>query len=156
MEIANRMGNREPRWLRIVLIVVAVLSTIVRLLVRPALSEAEAIKSGGLAGPGRGRSVTAHRGLLQNSRNPLVQVPAAALLWRPSGPQVARVDASGRISFREVTIGRDDGSVVELASGASPGDRLALNVSSQIVDGEKVRVQQNEAGDAAPVAAARR
>ena len=52
----------------------------------------------------------------------LVQVPAAALLFRASGPQVARVDAAGRISFRDVTIGRDDGSIVELASGVSPGD----------------------------------
>jgi RND family efflux transporter MFP subunit len=85
----------------------------------------------------------------------LVQVPAAALLWRPGGPQVARVDASGRISFRDVTIGRDDGSVVELASGAVAGDRLALNVSSQIVDGERVRVQPSDSGNAAPVAAAR-
>jgi hypothetical protein len=68
---------------------------------------------------------------------------------------VARVDASGRISFRDVTIGRDDGSVVELASGAVAGDRLALNVSSQIVDGENVRVQPSDSGNAAPVAAAR-
>jgi RND family efflux transporter MFP subunit len=71
----------------------------------------------------------------------LVQVPAASLLFRASGPQVARVDSSGRISFRSVTIGRDDGSVVELSSGVTPGDRLALNVSSQITDGEMVRAQ---------------
>ena len=85
----------------------------------------------------------------------LVQVPAAALLWRASGPQVARVDAAGRISFRDVTIGRDDGSIVELASGVSPGDLLALNVSSQIVDGERVRAQPSDSAAAKPVAAAR-
>jgi RND family efflux transporter MFP subunit len=68
----------------------------------------------------------------------LVQVPAAALLFRASGPQVAQVDASGRLSFRNVTIARDDGSVVELATGVAPGDHLALNVSSQIRDGERV------------------
>jgi RND family efflux transporter MFP subunit len=72
----------------------------------------------------------------------LVQVPAAALLFRAAGPQVAQVDASGRLSFRNVTIARDDGSVVELASGVAPGDHLALNVSSQIRDGEQVSARQ--------------
>jgi RND family efflux transporter MFP subunit len=86
----------------------------------------------------------------------LVQVPAAALLFRANGPQVARVDSSGRISFRNVTIGRDDGSVVELSSGVAPGDRLALNLSSQITDGEQVRVHAVQADTAAPVAAAGR
>lgn len=85
----------------------------------------------------------------------LVQVPAAALLWRASGPQVARVDAAGRISFRAVTIGRDDGSIVELASGVSPGELLALNVSSQIVEGERVRAQPSDSSAAKPMAAAR-
>jgi RND family efflux transporter MFP subunit len=68
----------------------------------------------------------------------LVQIPAAALLLRSSGPQVARVDSSGTISFQKVTIARDEGSVVELGSGVAPGDRLALNVSSQITEGQKV------------------
>jgi len=86
----------------------------------------------------------------------LVQVPAAALVFRASGPQVAVVDHSGRLTFRSVTIGRDDGNVVELSSGAAPGDQLALNVSSQIADGELVRVQGVEAGKAAPVATAER
>lgn len=72
----------------------------------------------------------------------LVQVPAAALLFRASGPQVARVDAQGHVSFRNVTIARDDGSVVELGSGVAAGDRLALNVSSQISEGQLVRVRR--------------
>jgi RND family efflux transporter MFP subunit len=74
----------------------------------------------------------------------LVQVPAAALVFRSGGPQVARVDRSGRINFRNVTIARDDGNVVELGSGVAPGDELALNVSSQIGDGEQVRVNHAE------------
>jgi membrane fusion protein, multidrug efflux system len=78
----------------------------------------------------------------------VVQVPAAALLFRASGPQVAAVDAGGHLSFRTVAIGRDDGSMVELAAGVSPGERLALNVSSQITDGEAVRTQLLEAGAA--------
>jgi membrane fusion protein, multidrug efflux system len=80
----------------------------------------------------------------------LVQVPAAALVFRASGPEVARIDAGGHISFRAVTIGRDDGRVVELASGVSPGERLALNVSSQISEGELVQVRSAQPGAAIP------
>jgi RND family efflux transporter MFP subunit len=86
----------------------------------------------------------------------LVQVPAAALVFRASGPQVARVDSSGKITYRSVTIGRDDGSVVELSSGIAPGDRVALNVSSQITDGELVRAQSVPADKPAPVTTAER
>jgi RND family efflux transporter MFP subunit len=85
----------------------------------------------------------------------LVQVPAAALVFRAAGPEVARIDASGRLTFRSVTIARDDGSVVELASGVSAGDQLALNVSSQINDGELVHVQRSDSGVAAPATAER-
>lgn len=82
----------------------------------------------------------------------LVQVPAAALVFRSSGPQVAVVNDAGRVSFRKVTIARDDGNMVELGSGLSPGDKVALNISSQISDGETVAV--SESGDGAPSATA--
>jgi RND family efflux transporter MFP subunit len=72
----------------------------------------------------------------------LVQIPAAALIFRSSGPQVARVDKTGRLTFHDVTIARDDGNAVELGSGISAGDELALNVSSQIGEGELVKVSR--------------
>jgi RND family efflux transporter MFP subunit len=78
----------------------------------------------------------------------LVQVPAAALLFRASGPQVARVDRDGHVAFLPVTIGRDDGSVVELTSGVAAGERLALNLSSQISEGQQVRARPSEAATA--------
>ncbi|HEY0748791.1 MAG TPA: efflux RND transporter periplasmic adaptor subunit [Steroidobacteraceae bacterium] len=68
----------------------------------------------------------------------LVEVPAAALVFRPSGTQVARVDAGGKVAFQDVTIVRDNGSLVELGSGVKPGDRLVLNISSQIASGQRV------------------
>jgi len=67
-----------------------------------------------------------------------VEVPAAALTFRAGGAQVARVDSNDRVSFQPVTIARDDGNIVELGSGVSPGDRLALNVSSQVLEGDQV------------------
>jgi len=78
----------------------------------------------------------------------LVQVPAAALLFRAGGPEVARVDQDGHVSFRPVVIGRDDGSIVELSSGVAAGDHLALNVSSQISEGQLVHSRPADAGPA--------
>jgi RND family efflux transporter MFP subunit len=74
----------------------------------------------------------------------LVQIPAAALIFRAGGPEVAYVDKSNHVSFRNVTIARDDGNAVELGSGVSPGDQLVLNVSSQIGNGDIVQVNRAE------------
>ena len=74
----------------------------------------------------------------------LVQVPAAALIFRSSGPQVAVVDKSDHVTFHNVTIARDDGNAVELGSGVRPGDELVLNVSSQIGEGQLVTVNRAE------------
>ena len=79
---------------------------------------------------------------LQNSG--LSQVPAAALLFSAEGPKVAVVASDGTVRFRAVTIGRDDGDKVELSSGVSNGERLALNISNQIFEGEQVRVSDDE------------
>jgi len=79
----------------------------------------------------------------------LVQVPAAALVFRSSGPQVAVVNDAGRVSFHKVTIARDDGNMVELGSGLSPGDKVALNISSQIGDGDAVAVSESTGGPSA-------
>ncbi len=73
-----------------------------------------------------------------------VEVPSAALIFKSSGTQVARVDDSGKISFETVSIARDDGSMVELSSGVKPGERLVLNISSQIATGQTVAVDEPE------------
>ena len=81
---------------------------------------------------------------LQN--NGMSQIPAAALLFSAGGPKVAVVEGDGSVRFQSVTIGRDDGDRVELSSGVTEGERLVLNISNQIVAGEKVRVS----GDQSP------
>jgi RND family efflux transporter MFP subunit len=74
-----------------------------------------------------------------------VEVPAAALIFRAGGTQVARVDSMGKIEFQNVLIARDNGSLVELSSGVQPGDRLVLNISSQIAAGQSVAVSDSAA-----------
>lgn len=72
-----------------------------------------------------------------------VEIPASALIFRAKGPQVAVVGKDGRISFRDVTIMSDDGDSVELGSGVKVGDDVALNISNQISDGEKVAINHS-------------
>jgi RND family efflux transporter MFP subunit len=85
----------------------------------------------------------------------LVEVPAAALIFRPRATQVARVNASGKIDFQNVTIARDNGSLVELGSGVKPGDRLVLNISSQIAEGQSVAPTDTDAAANRPADARR-
>jgi RND family efflux transporter MFP subunit len=71
-------------------------------------------------------------------KNPIgVQVPAAALSFRPK-PQVAIIDEKNVVEFRDVKIGVDDGDVVQIESGLKEGDKVVLNISSQIASGMKV------------------
>ena len=74
----------------------------------------------------------------------LVEVPAAALIFRSTGTQVARVGADSKVQFEDVVIARDNGSLVELGSGARPGERLVLNISSQIAPGQTVTVNETD------------
>jgi hypothetical protein len=72
------------------------------------------------------------------------QVPAATLLFSAAGPKVAIVAGDGTVHFQPVTIGRDDGDKVELSSGVTDGEQLVLNISNQIAEGVKVRVNDDK------------
>lgn len=82
----------------------------------------------------------------QLSNSGMSEVPAAALTFSPSGPQVAVVSTDGKVHFRAVSIGRDDGDKVELSAGVKDGERLVLNISSQIHDGDPVRIAAGPGG----------
>jgi len=70
----------------------------------------------------------------------LLQVPAAALSFRASGPQVAVVGADGCVHLRSVGIARDDGGTLLLATGVASGEKVVLNLNSQVTEGQKVVV----------------
>lgn len=81
-----------------------------------------------------------------------VVVPASAMNFRSSGPQVAVVGTDDRVMFHDVAIARDDGNVLELSSGVAPGDRIVLNISSAIANGTKVTVTEQQTAGAATAA----
>ena len=77
-----------------------------------------------------------------------LQVPAAALVFRSKGPQVALIGKGDKIDFRDVSIARDNGGSVEIASGIEAGDKIALNIGNQIAEGDTVAVQDHSDGKA--------
>ena len=69
-----------------------------------------------------------------------VNVPASALIFNRSGLQVAIVDRENRIILKPLTISRDLGSEVEIASGVVADDRVVINPPDGVVTGDQVRV----------------
>jgi len=69
-----------------------------------------------------------------------INVPASALIFNQRGLQVAIVDGSGRIALKQITISRDLGKQVEIASGLAAEDRVVLNPPDGIATGDKVRI----------------
>ena len=72
-----------------------------------------------------------------------VQIPASALLYRTNGPQAAVIQPDNTVKCQDVRIGRDNGNTIEIVSGISEGDRVALNISNQIQNGSKVTVRDS-------------
>ncbi|APA87351.1 efflux RND transporter periplasmic adaptor subunit [Paraburkholderia sprentiae WSM5005] len=68
-------------------------------------------------------------------------VPGNALLFRAEGPRLAVVDAKGNVSLHKVVIAVDLGQQLEIESGIAPTDRIIINPSDSIADGDHVQVQ---------------
>jgi RND family efflux transporter MFP subunit len=81
----------------------------------------------------------------QLSQHGLLSVPAAAILFKPQGLQVAVVDGQDKVEFRNVQVAKDNGDTVELASGVEPHDRVALNIRDDIAPGEIVKPMEGDA-----------
>jgi RND family efflux transporter MFP subunit len=83
-----------------------------------------------------------------------VILPVSAMLFRSEGMQAATVEDSNRVQLRNVLIGRDFGSEIEVLSGIKASDWVIVNPSDSLVTGEKVRLAAapaSGAGDRAGV-----
>jgi RND family efflux transporter MFP subunit len=88
----------------------------------------------------------------QLQQSPLLEVPASALQFRQAGPEVAVVGDDNRVQFHNVTIVHDEGDFVLVEGSLQANDRVALNISSQVVDGQVVAPQQSDQAGPPPVA----
>lgn len=70
-------------------------------------------------------------------------LPVNTLLFRPDGTLVGVVNSENggdTVQLKRIKIGRDLGTNVEVVSGLDPHDRIILNPSDSLQNGDKVRV----------------
>lgn len=93
-----------------------------------------------------------HFQAIPNSR--LVVVPSSALLFRAAGPQMATVDEHGKVVLHDVHIALDMGQTLEIDQGLTPHDRVVINPTDSLQQGDAVRVSDADGNSAATVAKA--
>jgi RND family efflux transporter MFP subunit len=70
----------------------------------------------------------------------LLSLPSSAVIFDANGLSVATVDSDNHVHIKPVTIGRDLGAVIEIATGLSAQDRVIENPPDGISTGATVRV----------------
>jgi RND family efflux transporter MFP subunit len=83
-------------------------------------------------------------------------VSANTLMIRGDGIRVAVVDSTGKVMLKPVKIGRNLGDSVEVLDGVSPSDRLVLNPSDSLADGDQVAIAPAEKPAEKPTAATKK
>ncbi|QGZ64121.1 efflux RND transporter periplasmic adaptor subunit [Paraburkholderia acidisoli] len=90
---------------------------------------------------------------LQTDSKGLLTVPGNTLLFRAEGPRLAVVDADGKIKLKPIEIAQDLGQSLEISHGLEASDRVVMNPSDSIADGDTVVVvpqKKASAGHEAP------
>lgn len=74
------------------------------------------------------------------SESPQLDVPVSAVLFRPTGPQVAVVDSQNKAQLRSVGLGRDFGTAIEITNGISAQDKVIDNPTDSMTSGQSVQI----------------
>jgi RND family efflux transporter MFP subunit len=70
------------------------------------------------------------------------QVPVNALLFRSEGLRAVVVDSNHKIHLRQLVIGRDFGTSLEVLQGLEASDWIVVNPADSLDDGQEVHVKQ--------------
>jgi len=74
-----------------------------------------------------------------------INIPSNALLIRKEGPQVAIVDDQNKVQLRKIKLGRDFGVASDVIDGLKGGERLVMNPSDSLSDGDIVTIVADKA-----------
>ncbi|PZF74792.1 efflux RND transporter periplasmic adaptor subunit [Taibaiella soli] len=84
-------------------------------------------------------------GYLQVTFQPSAQkhlmIPAEALVVRGNKYFVPVIGTGSQIHYQPVEVGNNDGSNVTILSGLTEGEQIGLNVSPELTEGQKIRIQ---------------
>jgi len=78
-----------------------------------------------------------------------LMVPGNALLFRAEGPRLAVVDAKGTVHLHAVVIAQDLGQTLEIETGIDASDKIIVNPSDSIADGDQVLITPPKKGQEA-------
>ncbi len=73
-------------------------------------------------------------------------LPVNTLLFRSEGLRVATVGEGQKVTLRQITLGHDFGSEVEVVAGLDGNENVIVNPPDSVVDGEAVRIAQTPQG----------
>jgi multidrug efflux system membrane fusion protein len=79
---------------------------------------------------------------------PRITIPVNAMLFRAEGPRVAVVDKDNMVHLRPINIGRDFGATLEILGGLEVTDRIIINPSDSLEEGQKVHIANPNQGAA--------
>ncbi len=71
-----------------------------------------------------------------------VTVPVNAMLFRAEGARIAVVGPDNKVQLRQINIGKDYGTTLEILGGVSTTDRIVINPSDSLEEGQPVNVAQ--------------
>ncbi len=69
-----------------------------------------------------------------------LSLPSSALMFRDNGMQVATLGANNRVVIKPITISRDLGNVVQIATGITKDDKIINNPPDSLAQGDQVDV----------------
>jgi multidrug efflux pump subunit AcrA (membrane-fusion protein) len=80
----------------------------------------------------------------------LVTLPNNTLLFRAQGLQVGVVRPDNSVELRDIKVGRDFGTAIQIVQGVTPSDKVILNPADSLLTGDMVRVAAPPASSPAP------
>src|SRR6476660_549994 len=78
--------------------------------------------------------------LTPSSLGQIVTLPNNTLLFRTQGLQVGVVKPDNTVELRDIKVGRDFGTTIQIVQGVTPSDKVIVNPSDSLVTGAGVHV----------------
>jgi RND family efflux transporter MFP subunit len=80
---------------------------------------------------------------VSNRSTPSVLIPAAGVVTRNDGPEVALLGDNNTVRYRKVQLGRDYGAEMEVVTGLNGGETVIVHPGDALKEGQKVEPAQS-------------
>ena len=80
--------------------------------------------------------------------HPPLVLPGNTLIFRAQGTQVGVVDSNDTVHLKDIKIGRDFGTKIEVEGGVTSDDQVVVNPADSLGDGQKVQIDAKASEEA--------